>query len=225
MMGTIFPVDLDLTIVGIFQNKTAQNMLYFNYNYLNEAMGNLNQVGAFTIRADSPNAVPEVCSRIDTMFRNSLAETKTETEKAFVLGFVSMLGNIQVIIGSIAGVVVFTMLLVAISTMAMTVRERIREVAILKTMGLQRKAILGLVIAESLFISLFGTGIGTFLGELLRLVNMDQATQGFIQRYDPGPETYLAVVCAGFAIGIISGFFPAWQAANMTITAAMKRVE
>jgi putative ABC transport system permease protein len=166
-----------------------------------------------------------VIDAIDGMFRNSPAETKTTTEKAFVLGFISMLGNIQMIIGSIAGVVVFTMLLVAVSTMATTVRERMREVAILKAVGYSRNLVLALVMAEALFISLVGAGLGICLGESLRLIDLDRITQGFIQKFDPGFSTYAAVVAAGIVIGLVSGFIPARQAANMSITTAMRRME
>ncbi len=225
LKGTIFPVDLDLEIVGIFTAPLYQNALYFQYDYFNEALDGINAVGCFVIKATDTAVVPQIAKAIDDMFRNSPAETKTDSEKAFVLGFISMLGNIQVIIGSIAGVVVFTMLLVAVSTMAMTVRERLREVAILKTLGYSRRVILGLVIAEAEFISMIGLAIGLVLGESLRLLDLERITQGFILRWDPSWQTYVWVVTTGVAIGLISGFFPAWQAANMTITGAMRNIE
>lgn len=225
LQGTIFPVDVDLEVVGIFTAPLYQNMMYFQYDYFNELLDGINSVGAFVIKATDPGAVPQIAKTIDDMFRNSPAETKTDSEKAFILGFISMLGNIQVIIGSIAGVVVFTMLLVAVSTMAMTVRERLREVAILKTLGYSRRVILGLVIAEAEFISMIGLAIGLALGESLRLLDLEKITQGFIVHWNPSLETYIWVVTTGVAIGLISGFFPAWQAANMTITGAMRNIE
>ena len=225
LTGTIFPVDLDLDIVGIFTADLNQNILYFRWDYMDEALGKPGVAGAYVVKAKDAASVPSVIESIDGMFRNSPAETKTTTEKAFVLGFVSMLGNIQVIIGSVAGVVVFTMLLVAVSTMAMTVRERMREVAILKAIGYSRRLVLLLVMAEALFISLVGTGIGIGLGESLRLLDLDRITQGFIQRFDPGANAYGAVLVAGLAIGLLSGFLPARQAAGMSITGAMRRIE
>jgi putative ABC transport system permease protein len=225
LTGTIFPVDLDLNIVGIFTADLNQNMFYFRWDYLDEALGKPGMAGAYTVKATDPASVPMVVEAIDGMFRNSPAETKTTTEKAFVLGFISMLGNIQMIIGSIAGVVVFTMLLVAVSTMAMTVRERMREVAILKAVGYSRNLVMSLVMAEALFISLVGAGLGLGLGQSLRLIDLDRMTQGFIQRYDPGLSTCAAVVGAGVVIGLVSGFIPARQAAGMSITTAMRRME
>lgn len=225
LMGTTFPVDMELTIVGNFHYPDYQNVLYFRYDYLNEAMGNFNQIGAYVIKTTDAGIAPKVGVAIDDMFRNSSVATRTDTEKAFVLGFISMLGNVQGIIASVAGVVVFAMLLVAISTMSMTVRERMREVAILKALGYQRRTVLALVMGEALLISLVGAFVGMGMGEILRFADIDKATQGFITRYNPSPLNYLAVIAAGIVIGLISGFIPAWQAANMSITGAMKRLE
>ncbi len=225
LMGTVFPVDLDLEIVGIFTADLNENMLYFNWDYFDEALGNPGVSGAYTVKVTDAASVPLVTGAIDDTFRNSPAETKTTTEKAFVLGFISMLGNIKLIIASVAGVVVFTMLLVAISTMAMTVRERMREVAVLKAIGYPGRLVLSLVMAEAVFISMLGASVGIGLGESLRLIDLDRITQGFIQKFDPGLSTYAAVVGAGMVIGLISGFIPARQAANMSITGAMRRME
>ncbi len=225
LMGTVFPVDLDLEIVGIFTADLNENMMYFNWDYFDEALGNPGVSGAYTVKVTDAASVPIVSGAIDGIFRNSPAETKTTTEKAFVLGFISMLGNIKLIIASIAGVVVFTMLLVAVSTMTMTVRERMREVAVLKAIGYPGRLVLWLVMAEALFIALLGAAIGIGLGESLRLVDLDGITQGFIQKFDPGLSTYAAVVGAGMVIGLVSGFIPARQAARMSITGAMRRME
>lgn len=225
LMGTYFPVDLDLKIVGIFTEPNDQELLYFRHDYLDEAVGRPGIAGAFVVKAKDVGAVPAVAEAIDGMFRNSPAETKTDTEKAFVLGFVSMLGNIQTIIGAVVGVVVFTMLLVSISTMAMTIRERLREVAILKTIGYPRRTILMLVMGEAMFISLVGACLGIALAGSLKLVDLNRITMGFVTQFNPGLATYAAVLGTGLAIGLISGFFPAWQAVNLTITNAMRRLE
>jgi putative ABC transport system permease protein len=225
LKGTIFPVDLEFKIAGVFTEPTSQEMLYFRHDYLEEALGNPGISGAYAVKASNAAAVPSVCEAIDSLFRNSPAETKTTTEKAFVLGFVSMLGNVQTIIGSVAGVVVFTMLLVAVSTMAMAIRERVREVAILKTIGYPKRTILGLVMAEALFISMVGAGLGIAMGESLRFADLNQMTQGFITRFSPSPATYATVIGTGLAIGLISGFFPARQAVRLNISAAMRHLD
>lgn len=225
LIGTIFPVDLELTIVGIFSAPAYQNMLYFRHDYLEEALGNPGRVGAIIVRAKSAEAVPALCERIDRMFHNSPAETKSASERGFILGFVSMLGNVRIVIGSVAGVVVFTMLLVSASTMAMAVRERMREVAILKAVGYSRRAVIFLVVAEAVLIALMGVALGVGLNEFLRFTNMEHVTQGFVTRYSPAPVTYAAVVLTGLAIGLTAGFLPAWQAANLSVVIAMRRLE
>ncbi|HUW60230.1 MAG TPA: FtsX-like permease family protein [Candidatus Bathyarchaeia archaeon] len=225
LLGTIFPVDLEFKIVGVYTATSGQSIFYFRYDYLNEAMGNMNLVGAFTIKATSPDTVPGVIDAIDTMFRNSPSETKTETEKAFVLGFVSMLGNVQLIIGSISLVVLFTMLLVAVSTMAMTVRERLREVAILKTIGFPRRMVLWLIIGEAVFISCLGFCFALVLTLALTRVDIFTLTQGFVEKFSPGLQMYAMMLSVGIAIGLVSGFFPAMQAANMSIIDGMRKLE
>ena len=225
LLGTIFPVDLEFKIVGVYTATSGQNIFYFRYDYLNEAMGRINLVGAFVIKTTSADAVPGIIDTIDTMFRNSPAETKTETEKAFVLGFISMLGNVQLIIGSISLVVIFTMLLVSISTMAMTIRERLREVAILKTIGYPRHMVLWLIVGEAVFISCMGFCFAIMLTLLLSRVDIYGLTQGFVEQFTPGFHMYLMMFSAAVAIGFLSGFFPALQAANMTITDGMRRLE
>src|SRR5690606_8353117 len=109
-----------------------------------------------------------------------------------------------------------------VSTMGMAVRERAREVAILKTIGYSRSTILALVVGEAVFIALGGAALGVTLGESLRLVDLNIMTQGFITRYSPDPETYAAVLGTGIGIGLISGFFPAWHSVNLTVTSAMR---
>lgn len=225
LLGTIFPVDLELTIVGLFTDPYSQEMLYFQFDYFNEALGRPNLCGAFVVKGGDPESVPGIAVAIDGMFRNSPHETKTETEKAFVLGFVSMLGNIQTIIFLVLAVVVFTMVLVSVSTMAMTVRERLREVAIFKTLGMPSRTVMALLVAEAVAISMSGAVLGLLLGESLKFMDLNKATQGFITQFSPGPGIYAAVLATGLAIGLISGYFPARQAVRLTITTAMRRLD
>lgn len=225
LLGTIFGVDLELNIVGVFHEPLSQETMYFSWDYFNEALNRPNLCGGFVIQGSDPESVPKIAQEIDKQFRNSPHETKTETEKAFALGFVSMLGNIQTIIFMVLAVVVFTMLLVSVSTMAMTVRERLREVAILKTLGMPARTVMFLLIAESVAIAMAGTFTGLALGESLRFADLNTATQGFITRFAPEPSTYLAVLVAGLAIGFISGYLPSRQAVRLTITTAMRRLD
>lgn len=225
LVGTIFPVDLELKIVGTYAFDLDKSNFYLRYDYLNEALGGRNEIGSIWVKADSAEAIPGIIDTIDGMFRNTSAETKTETEKAFVLGFVSMLGNIRMIIGSISMVVIFTLLLVSASTMSMTIRERMREVAILKSMGYTRQTLLWLVLGESVFIAMLGLIVGLLLSRTLGAIDVFSLTKGFIPFFRPTPETYVGVTLIGVGIGVASGIVPALQASGMTIAQAMRELE
>ncbi len=225
LLGTMYPVDLEFTIVGVYTSDRYQNMFYFHYDYFSESLGGHSRVGSFAVRVKTADQVPQVAEAIDAMFHNSAAETKTETEKAFVLGFMSMLGNVKNIVGSIALVVVFTMLLVSISTMSMAIRERLREVAILRAIGFSRRSVFALILGEAMFMTALGMAIGIGFAETFRYVDLDRITKGFIDRYAPDPSVYAMVVCVGVGIGVLSGLIPGMQAARMGILAGMRRVE
>ncbi len=152
--GKIFPVNLELTIRGIFTPPDPTQSIYFNKDYIDEGFPKLKgSEGFFAVLADSPESVTRVAQAIDETFRNADRPTKTETEHAFQLGFIGMLGNIKAFIMSICLAVVFTILLVSANTMAMSIRERTREVAVLKTLGFTRNSILGLFVGEAVSLS------------------------------------------------------------------------
>jgi len=225
LLGTIFPVDLEFEIVGVYAYDLDRFNFYFRYDYMNEALGSPNKVGAFWVKADAPESVPGIIDAIDSMFRNTAAETKTETEKAFILGFIAMLGNVRVMVGTIALVVIFTMLLVSASTMAMTIRERLREIAILKAIGYARRTILLLVLGEAVFIAFLGFGVGCLIAAGLHFCDLYTMTQGFVPYFRPSPLVLGEALLTGAGIGILSGLFPALQASRMTIVEAMRRLE
>src|SRR5947209_4629958 len=161
--GTIFPVNLELTIRGIFTAPRPTNSLYFNQKYVDEAVPYMKgQQGFYTILADSPEAVQKIGPAVDDMFRNSPQPTRTETEAAFQLGFLAMLGNVKAFILSICGAVVFAILLVSANTMAMSIRERTREVAVIKTLGFTRGTVLSLFVGEAVMLALVGGIAGSF---------------------------------------------------------------
>lgn len=159
LIGTVFPVSPELTIRGVYSDPTdpSQDLtLYFHYDYLNEMLDEMNQVGSFIVRVDNAPDVPKVAQRIDATFRDSPFETKTETLKSFLLSFVSMLGNLNLLLTVVSLAVVFTILLIVGNTMAMAIRERTGEVAVLKTLGFRRNTILWLLVGESLVVALIG---------------------------------------------------------------------
>ena len=168
LKGDIYPVDLELTLRGIFEDPDANNSLFFNQESLRQLLppGRRDMESTFAVLADSTEQVPEIAKQIDAMFANSPYPTKTESEQQFALSFVAFLGNIKLFLLSICGAVTFTILLVSGNTMAMSVRERIKEVGILKTLGFTNNAILGIIIGEAATIAV----IGGILGMLLSIV-------------------------------------------------------
>src|SRR2546428_8712514 len=166
--GIIFPINLELTIRGIFTAPTPTESIYFNKTYIEEGFPRVKGTeGFFAVLTDSPESVTRVAKAIDEEFRNAPRPTKSEGEHAFQLGFVAMLGNVKAFILSICLAVVFAILLVSANTMAMSIRERTREVALLKTLGFTRRSVLTLFVGEAMALALAGGLIGTAFGYLL----------------------------------------------------------
>jgi putative ABC transport system permease protein len=224
LQGTIFPRNMELTIRGFVTGGAGDSVLFFHYDYLNEAMPNLNGASSFVVKARTADDIPEVMDAIDNTFMNSTAPTKTETEKAFVLGFMAMWGNVRTLVVSISTVLIFTIVLVAANTMAMSIRERTGEIAILKTLGFTSRHVLGVLIAESALIALAGGLLGSLGAKyLLGAVDFQTYTAGFIQEFDVkwGTVTLAAVISLAVAFG--STLFPAWNASRIQIADAVRR--
>ena len=228
LVGDIFPVTLEMTVRGIYENPNDDGGLLFNYEYLRESMAKkfnrqLDQVGMFILRAESPEAVPRVIETIDEMFANSPSETKTETEKAFSLGFLSYLGDVKMMLISVCAALTFTILLVSANTMAMSVRERVREVGILKTLGYSPQAVLGIMLSESVLIALtggiLGLGIATAIISAMRHVPIMFVSLKTlaVPLWVLGGSLLLAV-----AVGVASSFVPAWNASRRPITTCLR---
>src|ERR1700678_3887527 len=161
LLGTIFPVNPELTIRAIYHRDPPQNALYFNTKYLEEAVTWFKgQAGWYSTQMRSSGDVARVSGEIDDMFRNSPLQTKTESEKAFQLGFVASLGNVKALILGVCCAVVFTIMLVSANTMAMSVRSRTRAVALLKTLGFTRQRVLSIFVSESVALSVAGGLLG-----------------------------------------------------------------
>jgi putative ABC transport system permease protein len=225
--GDIFPVKMELVLRGIYENKIDNETLFFNFEYLNESLtagtGQKDQIGTFTIRIARPEDANAVSKAVDDMFRNSPAQTKTETEMAFGLSFLAFLGNVKLILLTICSAVTFTILLVTGNTMAMTVRERVREVGVLKTLGFTNGLVVTMLVGEAIVISLIGGGIGLLLasGGCALLRTLPSTFANFSQISLPPPVIALCLSIAVF-IGIVSSLFPAWGASRRSIVDALK---
>jgi putative ABC transport system permease protein len=226
--GDIFPVNLDLTLVGTFKDPEKAEALYFSREYLRELVGagRGDTAGAFAVLANSPDDVAKVAKAIDDMFDISSAQTKTESEQAFALSFVSFLGNVKLVLMVICAAVTFTILLVSANTMAMSVRERIREVGILKTLGFSNGAVLGIILGEAAIIALIGGAVGILLGQgLTVLIRQGPAYIQALKTLSITPGVGLVCLAFAMVIGVVSAFIPAAGAARTSILDALKTTD
>jgi putative ABC transport system permease protein len=163
---------------------------------------------------------------VDSQYRNSTAETKTESEQQYLLGFVSLLGNVKAFLIAICAAVMFTILLVSANTMAMSVRERVREVGVLKTLGFTKQTVLGMILGEAVGISLLGGAIGFVLS--IGLVGGVQKSPagGFLPPISPfQPSVALTCILTACSIGLISSLIPALNAARTDIVEALRSTD
>ncbi len=225
LKGDIFPIDVELIVRGIYDSERDNENLFFHFDYLREAMGSErgDMVGTYVLIADSPDSVSRIAAEIDEMFRNSPLQTKSESERAFELSFLAFLGNVKLFLLSICAAVTFTILLVSGNTMAMSVRERVREVGILKTLGFSRGTVMGVMVAESVAISLIGGVLGLALAAgLCDLLRRSPATVADMNRLTLPPSVILLCLVVAALIGVISSLWPAWTASRRSIVEALR---
>ena len=231
LQATIWPksgneLTWEFDIVGIYdgaEQGTDTTQLLFHYDYLDEARQFFRgQVSYYIVRVEDPDDSARVARAIDDMFANSPAETKAETEGAFLTGFAEQIGNIGALITAIVSAVFFTILLVAGNTMAQSVRERTGELAVLKAVGFTDTQVLGLVLAESVTIAALGGLTG--LGIAAFFVSFGDPTSGFLPLfYFPRRDVVLGVGLV-LALGLVTGLLPALQARRLRIADALRRL-
>jgi putative ABC transport system permease protein len=228
LAGDIFPGNLELTVRGIFDSPRKSEVLYFNWAYVREGLPEARKgdVGTFNILCDSPAVVSRVATTIDDEFRNSPVQTRTETEQAFTLSFASMLGNVKMFLFSICAAVMFTVLLVSANTMAMSVRERVREVGVLKTLGFTGGNILAIILGEACVISAAGGTIGFLLSTFLTGGIRKSPAGFFLPPINPfDPSIAVACILVALVIGMLSSFVPAWGASRTPIVEALRSTD
>lgn len=231
LRGTIFPGNWEFVIRGIYsgaEKSTDESQFFFHWAYLNETLKKTvprraDQTGIYLIGLKNPRSAAEVSLAVDAAFRNSLAETLTETEKAFQLSFVSMTEAIVVAIRIVSFVVIIIIMVVVANTMAMTARERIGEYAIFKALGFQSYHIAGMVFGESLFITMTGGCIGILLtfpvarkfGDLMG---------NFLPVFQVDNMTLYMDVAFCLLVGFVAALFPTWRAVRIKVADGLRRV-
>jgi putative ABC transport system permease protein len=220
----------EFTIDGIYDSSKQgvdKTQFFFHYDYLNEVLrklpGMADVVGWYVLKVADPSTSDQLAKRIDAMFANSSAETKTATEKAFVSDFAKQIGDIGTIMMAIAGIVMFFILFVAGNAMAQSVRERINELGVLKTLGFSDGRILSLVLMESCAIAVLGGGLGLLLSwSFIRAVG--DPTGGLLPIFHFPPRDLVLGAVLVFVLGIGTGMIPALQASRLKIVDALRRI-
>ncbi|GFO60249.1 ABC transporter ATP-binding protein [Geomonas silvestris] len=231
LKGTIYPGNWEMVVRGVYhgaEKTTEERILLFHWDYLNETLKKsvarrADQVGFYMVGVKKPELAPDVALTIDGIFKNSLAETLTETEKAFHMSFVSMTEAIMVAIQIVSYMVIAIIMVVAANTMAMTARERTGEYATLKTLGFKAGHLGVLIFGESVAISLFGGvlgAVGTFPAALWIETQLAQ----FFPYFSVSRETITLEVLAALLVGVISGIFPTWRGATIKVAEGLRRI-
>jgi putative ABC transport system permease protein len=226
ILGAMWPADLELTIRGVYSGGTDETYLFFHHKYADELLGDRGFTGLFWVKAATPEVVPRLMEQIDAEFANSDAETKTETERSFQIGFVSMLGNMRMLIASISAVIVFSLVLVSGGTMSMAVRERIREIAIMKALGFRAAKVFGLVLAESLAVAMAGGFLGCLAAALiLNAVDFYKVSRGMFVNFHLTSDLLLQAATVAALLGIGSCILPAWSAVRRSVVDALRTAD
>jgi putative ABC transport system permease protein len=231
LVGSMLSTNLELTLAGIFDAPDGDSVLYFNREYLRDSLPtgdtHRDMTQQYYVEADSKEAVPDVARQIDDAFADSPYPTKSEPEQAFMLSFVSFLGNLKLFLAAICGAVAFTILLVSANMLSMSVRERTREVGILKTLGFSSGEILSMVVGEASLVALAGGVLGCGLaGGLCALIGVAMRNApGFasvIKGLSLSPLTAMLTLSIALFIGLASSVVPGLSAARTSILDALR---
>jgi putative ABC transport system permease protein len=225
--GTFIPGTYEFNLVGIYRGSRQaddETQFWFHWDLFEEMVPDRfkGNVGWYTVRVEKPDDSLRVSKAIDNEFANSPFETRTDTEKAFAAGWVKQFGNIEFLILSIGAVVFFTLLLVTGNTMAIAVRERTGELAVLKAIGYSDKFVLLLVLLESLVIAAVGGGFGLLLAKGLTLLG--DPTHGILPYFYLPTRAMLAGLATALLVGVASGILPAVGAMRLRVVNALRRV-
>jgi putative ABC transport system permease protein len=231
LRGTIFPGNWEFMLRGIYSGRDSrvdESQFFFHWDYLNETLKKkeslmADEVGIYILNVTNPGLAAETAERVDRVFKNSYAETLTETEKAFQLGFVALTEAILLVIQLVSFVVIVIIMAVAANSMSMSVRERLGEYAVFKTLGFGGAYLGILILGESMLIALLG---GT--GGVLLTFPAAKVFLNYLGDYFPvflvTEETVIFQGLAALAVGIAAAVLPIWRAVRVPIIQALGRI-
>jgi putative ABC transport system permease protein len=231
LKSSIYPGNWEFTVRAIYDARdetTITRQMYFHFDYLNEQIKKVfprrsDQAGVFVVSIADSSASADIARTIDAEFKNSLAETLTETEKAFTLAFVAMIETIIVAIEGVSYVVILIIMAVAANTMAMTARERLSEYATMKALGFPPRTVALMILAEAMLLAALGGAIGMLLTPPVVQV-FHAATISVFAKMPLVPQTfYLQAACA-LVVGLVAGVVPAVRASRVRIVDGLRHV-
>ncbi|MBS3905834.1 MAG: ABC transporter permease [Syntrophaceae bacterium] len=231
LRGTIYPGNWDFILRGIYRGRNEtidETQFFFHWDYLNEMLKKrgsprADQVGFYMVGITRPDRAAEVALAIDQTFKNSLAETLTETEKAFQLSFISMSETIIMAIELVSFVVIIIIIAVVANTMSMTYRERIGEYAIFKTLGYRGWRIAGMIVGESMVITLIGTFLGIALTFPVAGV-VGRMLSNYFPVFNVAEEAIYMDLAASLIIGLIAAIVPTYRSIRIRIADGLRRI-
>jgi putative ABC transport system permease protein len=216
----------DFDIVGIIKARKPQidtNYMVFQYAYFDETRSfGKDMIGWMALQTTSMSLNDQVSKAIDAMFANSLYETSTDTEKAFNKAFVAQLGNIALIVTLVVGAAFVTILMIVGNTMALSIRERTRQIGVLKTLGFSGPRVLRLVLGEAILLALLGGLPGLGIAAMVALL-VRESPSNFIPRIAVTPDIVALAIALMLALGLITGLIPALNAMRLKIATALGR--
>ncbi|MGV3772810.1 MAG: ABC transporter permease [Verrucomicrobiales bacterium] len=227
LTGTFWPFNLDLRIAAIYEGTIDDRNLFFHHKYLDEQMKDPGSVvGTWWIKTETLDDVPQVVDAINKAFENSAAQVRAETERAFQRSFISMWGNVKLLVRSICSVVVFTLIVVSASTMSMAIRERFRELAVLKALGFKRMELFGFILAESFALSFLGGLIGLG-GAYILFTYGDVAamTNNIFLVFEVTPRILGLGFLVACLLGIVASIGPSIAVARMSVVQGLKTLD
>ena len=224
--STVYPGALTFRVSGIYSGTPDDRNMLFRQDYLDDSIGMPGYVGMWWLKVKSAEAMPGVIAAVNRAFENTSAEVRAESERAFQLGFISMLGNIRALVASISTVVVFTLVLVSASTMSMAIRERFRELAILKALGFRRRELFAFILAESFGLSAAGAIIGIGVAYAAYTYgDIGKMTHGIFVAFEVTPRIMGFAALVAAVLGIVSAIAPALSVARMSVVQGLKTLD